>query len=435
MSEKLNPEKRIELLRLFINEGNYLETKEIAKKLGISTSSYFKIVNELNELLYSDKSYLQLGPSEALKQIVLKKENYTYAIYKLIESILPSKKRLPLYAIILKLLQKYGELSVSEIVEHASFINFPNKPENGWDRKEVTRGLDDLALDGLVLKKWEDSRKPGRFLFQLSPSIHEFSIESTVQLSSYLQYLIHRATCSMPAHSIQQKLLKVVPVQEDHSIYYHYHYIGRMLDEPLVELLQEAIHTKHTIQFQYYEVKSQMKVVVKKSKQSPKKTVIPLRIVYDEQFYRWYLIGKSIDEEGERLFRYRLDYMIHTKITKPVNEKVFLRLLAQCKNELSSNWLVSDSPLEKVKVRFKQDPTSHRPFIRDRVERQGQHGRIIEVLEDGSFIWEIEVAGIDEIIPWIRSFGRSAKVIEPVHLRERMIADLREVLTIYGNNE
>lgn len=435
MSEKYNPEKRIELLRLFVNEGNFQETKEIAKKLGISSSSYFKIVNELNEFLYTDKSYLQLGPSDALKQIVLKKENHTYAIYKLIESILPTKSRVSRYAVILKLLQRYGELTVTEVVEHASFINFPNMHKSAWERKEASRCLDDLTLEGLVLKKWDDSRKPGRSVYRLAPSLHELSTEAKEQLSSYLQYLIHRANRSLPAHSIQQKLLKVVPVQEDQSIYYHYHYIGRMLDEPIVELIQEAIRTNHTISFQYFEVKSQKKVVVKKSKQSLKKTVIPLRIVYDEQFYRWYLIGKSIEEERERLFRYRLDYMIHTKITKPVDEPVFLELLEQCKNELASSWLVSDSPLEKIKVRFKQDPTSHRPFIRERVERQGQHGRIVEELEDGSFIWEIEVAGVDEIIPWVRSFGRSAKVIEPVHLRERMIADLQEVLSIYGYNE
>jgi predicted DNA-binding transcriptional regulator YafY len=68
--------------------------------------------------------------------------------------------------------------------------------------------------------------------------------------------------------------------------------------------------------------------------------------------------------------------------------------------------------------------------VRERVLLQGQWGEIT-VEEEDSFIYEITVNGTTEIKPWLRSFGSSCEVLEPVRLRREMIAEWKEVQSYY----
>ncbi len=61
---------------------------------------------------------------------------------------------------------------------------------------------------------------------------------------------------------------------------------------------------------------------------------------------------------------------------------------------------------------------------------QGQWG-IIEEETAESFVYEIEVNGTVEIKPWIRSFGSSCEVLEPIKLRQEMIAEWKEIKAYY----
>lgn len=69
-------------------------------------------------------------------------------------------------------------------------------------------------------------------------------------------------------------------------------------------------------------------------------------------------------------------------------------------------------------------------FIKERVLLQGQWGEIVEERED-SFIYEITVNGTQEIKPWLRSFGSSCEVLEPVQLRRELIAEWKEIRAYY----
>ncbi|MNJ79129.1 hypothetical protein D3C77_770500 [compost metagenome] len=48
-----------------------------------------------------------------------------------------------------------------------------------------------------------------------------------------------------------------------------------------------------------------------------------------------------------------------------------------------------------------------------------------------SFIYEITVNGTIEIKPWLRSFGSSCEVLEPVRLRQEMIEEWKEIRAYY----
>ena len=69
-------------------------------------------------------------------------------------------------------------------------------------------------------------------------------------------------------------------------------------------------------------------------------------------------------------------------------------------------------------------------FIRRRVETQGRWGQIIEDNTD-NFIYEIELSDSAEIKPWIRSFGSSAEVLEPLELRNELAGEWRQLEALY----
>jgi predicted DNA-binding transcriptional regulator YafY len=53
-------------------------------------------------------------------------------------------------------------------------------------------------------------------------------------------------------------------------------------------------------------------------------------------------------------------------------------------------------------------------------ERRWHPAQITRRQSDGSLIFEAEVAGLDEITPWILSFGSECSVVAPDALRERI---------------
>ncbi len=51
--------------------------------------------------------------------------------------------------------------------------------------------------------------------------------------------------------------------------------------------------------------------------------------------------------------------------------------------------------------------------------------------DESSFVYEITVNGTTEIKPWLRSFGSSCEILEPVQLRREMIAEWKEIRSYY----
>jgi predicted DNA-binding transcriptional regulator YafY len=55
-------------------------------------------------------------------------------------------------------------------------------------------------------------------------------------------------------------------------------------------------------------------------------------------------------------------------------------------------------------------------------ERRWHPAQVTRKEDDGSLLFEAEVAGLDEITPWVLSFGAECRVVEPDTLRERIRA-------------
>jgi predicted DNA-binding transcriptional regulator YafY len=82
-----------------------------------------------------------------------------------------------------------------------------------------------------------------------------------------------------------------------------------------------------------------------------------------------------------------------------------------------------------VKVWFSADVAG---YIKEKTWHKSQR---IETLEDGSILFEAEVAGTDEIKFWIMSWGSNAEVVEPESLREEIQAELETMLKKYSRHE
>jgi predicted DNA-binding transcriptional regulator YafY len=85
-----------------------------------------------------------------------------------------------------------------------------------------------------------------------------------------------------------------------------------------------------------------------------------------------------------------------------------------------------DEPV-KVRVHFSADVAG---YIKEKVWHASQR---IEVLDDGSVIFEAEVAGTEEIKFWIMRWGSNAYVLEPEELREEIQSEAAGMLVMYEN--
>lgn len=88
-------------------------------------------------------------------------------------------------------------------------------------------------------------------------------------------------------------------------------------------------------------------------------------------------------------------------------------------------WYTEDEPVEVV-LKFNRR-VAHR--VR---ETQWHHSEQIEEQPDGSLIWRARVAETQEMLPWIRGWGRDCEVLAPKKLRETMMGEARALAEIYG---
>lgn len=52
--------------------------------------------------------------------------------------------------------------------------------------------------------------------------------------------------------------------------------------------------------------------------------------------------------------------------------------------------------------------------------------------EDGGCLWEAEIAEWREMLPWVKGWGASVKILAPTEMREMMIGEARALARLYG---
>ena len=449
VKQQTNVKKRQEILRSFFVYDGVHELNEVMEMLGVSESTYYKTVKEMTDLLYLDEipEMGMLKNKEALQNRIKydpyhNMQNFLGRLYQT-EKI--ENTAMIRYTLILKLLDHYGELSTGQLLAklETHYVNESElKHTETLDRRSLKRYVDALLAEGMIVKSSRKGENGIESFYSVHTFFDHFRDDELLDLYAFITFCTYAEIPAAPGFLLLDKLKEhmlertFIPKEKLEHTIYQYPYCGRVLDEYMCYELLPLLDEGRSVTMHYSRVSGQRKQVVQTSEHSKDNLIeiIPIKIVFDYHFARWYVLGSPVHSApGGELQRYRVDYISHILKGNVVNSDLLARLREQCDSELAHSWCVSyTSELTKVKVLFQFDGVeTHENFIKKKVQEQGQWGVITEENDDGSFVWEIGVRGTAEIMPWLRSFGRGAIVLEPAELRDHMIADLQEVLAHY----
>lgn len=139
------------------------------------------------------------------------------------------------------------------------------------------------------------------------------------------------------------------------------------------------------------------------------------------RFGVWYLIGWCHLRKEVRTFG-----VDRIKEIKVIDDHFVYPADFDLSDYLSRGWsLQADGEPEDIKLRFSKEIT---PWISGCRFHPNQK---ITVQPDGSSIFEVTVAGIEEIKHWILSYGRNVEVISPEALRQSIAEICSEMAGIY----
>ena len=177
----------------------------------------------------------------------------------------------------------------------------------------------------------------------------------------------------------------------------------------IINRVNEATQKKKSIDIVYYTMSR---------KKESKRKVDPYRIWFFNGTF--YLIGKCHLRGEVRIFALDRIKILHlTKdsfvIPEDFNLDDFMR---------PSFGIFQGEPI-KVKIWFHPDVAG---YIKEKIWHESQE---IHPQDDGSIIFEVEVAGTDEIKFWIMSWGASALVLEPESLRNEIREEAEVILERY----
>ena len=437
--------KMQELLRVLFLEGGAHTRPSLAARLGLSKSSLDNAREEMRELYSATMADVLEEDRKKYKVSRFRYEqfrrcrNFLAQLYR--TRTVRQQEQTRLLAIIRALAEKpqtRGELR--ERIDKEDSGN-----EASCDEKTLSSYLKQLSAAGIILRLGKGSNviydlQAG--LFRPENSSDKLKTEEITDLRDFVEYAAAVSVLSVPGHMLLDTLLQYLSCVEgvEHSPIFSFKYnlIGRVLDEYLAVDLMEAIKNRRKIRLEYLSRSTEYRYEAAptprfrcKAERKVDIALIPLRVVYDHQYGRWYLL--AYDEAGLKHATFRMEN-IQAVVDKgeTVDDALMEGLLKQADAKQAQSWVVQDpSQQVRVQLRFCLRPTGKEEnFLRRRVQREACWGRISE--EQGStFLFEIDVNGYFEIKPWIRSFGSSVEVLAPEELRLEIAEEWRKIGAAY----
>ncbi|WP_219839192.1 YafY family protein [Paenibacillus sp. R14(2021)] len=452
-------DKEIQFLRMLVLTSGAYNRQQFADRLGISVHTFDKTIRRLKEIV----SAVQQLPDESSREFT---EAVRFSYYDSADPMLlflfraKSLKESESYRLALLLSALHEKpMTALELLEHCC-----NEPTGGDmlfpDEKTIRMDLKYMEEVGVI--KRATGPRPYRYRIQ-NDLVRELSNDELVDLMDFVDVMANTQVPSVQGYLLRDHLRKSLtssgsntdnsgPVVEaadaEHAeasaayrlqaaaepFLYKYHYYSRILDEAHLFTLLAAIRSQRRVNFLYFSPKSERSYGAKntnplfeRENSGTEQTALPIRIVYDHQYGRWYMLANN-SRDGIRKFR--LEGMTQITEGDAVEPAVFEAKKAELEARMQHSWLIDTGAPVKVRARFFHPGAGQPNFVRERVLLQGQWGEIVEE-EDEAFIYEITVNGITEIRPWLRSFGSSCEVLAPIQLRREMIAEWKEIAGYY----
>jgi len=181
------------------------------------------------------------------------------------------------------------------------------------------------------------------------------------------------------------------------------------LSRATIDKINEAALAKRSVSIVYF--------AMSRRKQT-RRQVDPYRVWYFNGTF--YLVGYCHLRKEIRVFaldRIQRLAMTDNEFTVPDDFDV--------EDMFSASFGVFKGPPEKVAIRFAPAVAG---YIQERIWHPSQH---LEQQDDGSLMFQAEVAVNQELVLWILSWGAAAEVLEPQSLRESLLAEARGMLARY----
>lgn len=427
-------DKEIQFLRMLALTSGAFNRQQFAERLGISVHTFDKTIRRLKEVVSSLQHHL---PQEQGKEL---SETIRFSYYESTDPLLlflfraKSVKESEGQRISLLLAAMNDQaLTAMELLNMCCSSLSSNLPMP--DEKTIRSDLKYLEEVGVI--KREPGPRPYRYRIQ-DDLIRGLSDDELLDLYDFVDVMANTQVPSVQGYllrdGIKKQLLRnQLEQQAVESFLYKYHYYSRILDEAHLFTLLHAIRHRRKVRFLYFSPKSEKSYSSKNTNplferdpEGKAHKTLPLKIVYDHQYGRWYLLSHG--REGIR--KYRMEGITQMEEDEAVDGAWYEERVNELTEKIRYSWLIDTGRPITVRARFYNPEGSESNFVKERVMLQGQWGQI--VFEDEySFIYEITVNGTTEIKPWLRSFGSSCEVLDPVQLRREMITEWKEIQSYY----
>lgn len=431
-------DKEIQFLRMFVLTSGAYSRQQFAERLGISVHTFDKTIRRLKEVVaamhqqvpdtqkkeFADMlRYSYFDSTDPMLLFLFRAKSLKESESHRISTLLAALNEQPLTA------AQLLEVCSKELPADASLP----------DEKTIRNDLKYLEEVGVITKA--SGSRPYRYRIH-NAFIHELTQDELLDLYDFIDVMANTQVPSVQGYLLRDGLKKHMnrttgisnePAGTEPFLY-KYHYYSRILDEAHLSTLLSAITQRLKVQFLYFSPKNNQAYssrntnpLFEREMEGKLQKAVPLQIVYDHQYGRWYLLAHD-SRHGIRKFR--MEGMTQIEHGDPVDNAFFEEKKMEMDERIKLSWVIDTGRAVTVKARFYNPGRPGPNFIKDRVYLQGQWGEITEEYED-SFVYEITVNGTTEIKPWIRSFGSSCEVLEPSEFRQEMIAEWKELADYY----
>ncbi|TBL80815.1 helix-turn-helix transcriptional regulator [Paenibacillus thalictri] len=427
-------DKEIQFLRMLVLTSGAYSRQQFADRLGISVHTFDKTTRRLKDIAGTLSQQLPQEQSKQFAQTL----RYSYyesadpALLLLFRAKSLKESESQRVSLILASLNEQA-LTAMELMD----VICGGLPSNALlpDEKTIRSDLKYLEEVGVIRK--EPGPRPYRYRIQ-NDFVRELSEEELYDLYDFVDVMANTQVPSVQGYLLRDGLKKHLLRNraEKHAIepfLYKYHYYSRILDEAHLFTLLASIRSRRKVKFMYFSPKTEKSYAAKNTNplferdaEGKAEKVLPLKVVYDHQYGRWYLLASG--REGIR--KYRMEGITQIEDAELVPDELFARKIAELEQKMKFSWLIDTGGPVKVRARFFSPESPQPNFVKERVLLQGQWGEIVHE-DEQSFIYEITVNGTTEIRPWLRSFGSSCVVLAPAWLRKEMIDEWKEIQSYY----
>lgn len=332
----------------------------------------------------------------------------------------------------LSILSDGEERDLNEIITELDLIH-----EDLSDQK-IRRRMNELNEYGYV-RILEGEKNENKYKIA-DDILSEFSEKELLNIYHMLEFYSNTSIIEMPYYFAKERIkkyLKINNYDEEYDIsnenifwYKHNHMFNAIDNDVLYQVLM-AIEEEKILEILHGENNTK---VTENPVEDINATVVPVKVIHECTYGRQYLIGYNINEQ--KIDTYRIDKIKDIEVLELENKNILKKAKEEAEKE-NNCWVVAaiNNEMRKVRIKFTFDKEKE-GFILRRLKNECRGGTL-EKIEDGVYIYEIEVTSAVELIPWIRSFGERAIVLESGEekIEERIKLNWNSLLDKYESDK